>query len=438
MTRMGQGGESLLRVKSRQVKEESQTPPARKLQLAYFVSHPIQYQAPLLRQIAAQPDIDLTVYFTSDFSARGYLDEGFGVNVQWDIPLLDGYRYEVLPPGLFRTAHHDRQISAGIYQRLRRQKFDIVWVHGYSSFNSMQTILASRLLRIPVLLRSDSNLYDRPRSPLKLKLKDGFFQVLRLGVSGALACGKANRQYWRHHLGQDIPVFDMPYAVDNTFFRHQACQAARHREELRSELGLESGRPIFLFASKLQKRKRCLDLIEAFLRAGDSSAVRRSYLLIAGDGEERLEIERRVAGNTNIRMLGFRNQQELPRFFDLCDAFVLPSIHEPWGLVVNEVMNAARAVIVSDQVGCQPDLVHPGVNGYVFKALDIESLASALREAISSPENLVRMGQQSLRIIDSYSFEHDLAGLRQALYRLAPAASEPPGNAATQQAGFSA
>src|ERR1700726_4359424 len=71
--------------------------PDRRLRLAYFVSHPIQYQAPLLRRISSEPDIDLKVFFSSDISVRGYLDQGFGVAVKWDIPLLEGYDHEFLP-----------------------------------------------------------------------------------------------------------------------------------------------------------------------------------------------------------------------------------------------------------------------------------------------------------------------------------------------------
>src|SRR6516165_7871690 len=99
---------------------------ARKTRLAYFVSHPIQYQAPLLRHIAAQPDIDLTVYFTTDFSVRGYNDQGFGVKVAWDIPLLDGYKYEFLPKGVLKNGHYTRQVSSGIFQRLKHGRYDAV------------------------------------------------------------------------------------------------------------------------------------------------------------------------------------------------------------------------------------------------------------------------------------------------------------------------
>src|ERR1700759_5823351 len=85
----------------------------KKVRLAYLVSHPIQYQAPLLRRIAQEPDIDLTVFFGSDFSVCDYKDEGFGVGVKWDVPLLDGYRHEFLPvirdnanPGTFNPVNY--------------------------------------------------------------------------------------------------------------------------------------------------------------------------------------------------------------------------------------------------------------------------------------------------------------------------------------------
>ena len=69
----------------------------RRLRLAYLVTHPIQYQAPLLRRVAAEPDIDFTAFFGTDFSARAFTADEFGRTIQWDVPLLEGYRHEILP-----------------------------------------------------------------------------------------------------------------------------------------------------------------------------------------------------------------------------------------------------------------------------------------------------------------------------------------------------
>src|SRR5580693_8332123 len=104
----------------------------KKVRLAYLVSHPIQYQAPLLRRIAQEPDIDLTVFFGSDFSVRGYRDEGFGVGVKWDVPLVEGYKHEFLPK--LRDGQDVgvmTPLNRGIASRLRGRggepPFDAVW-----------------------------------------------------------------------------------------------------------------------------------------------------------------------------------------------------------------------------------------------------------------------------------------------------------------------
>jgi glycosyltransferase involved in cell wall biosynthesis len=390
-------------------------PRGRPLRLAYFVSHPIQYQAPLLRRIAREPDIDLEVFFSSDHTVRGYVDEGFGVKVAWDVPLLEGYRSSLLPrwrdagpePGFGRPLNH------GIFERLERGHFDAVWSHGYSTANSLRVIASAAMLRIPVLLRAESTLHDRERGWPKLVAKECFFRMLRPQVNAVLAIGDANARYWRHYLGDEMPIFRMPYAVDNDFFQRQAAEAVQGREALRAELGLKPGRPVILFASKLQERKRCADLLAAHRLLRE----RRPYLLIVGEGEERQRLEHQAAGDPDVRFPGFRNQTELPRYFDLCDVFVLPSRHEPWGLVVNEAMNAGRAVVVSDDVGCQQDLVQEGETGTVFPVADVAALAAALERVLVTPETAARMGAMARARITQFSFEQDLAGLRQALAR---------------------
>jgi glycosyltransferase involved in cell wall biosynthesis len=394
-----------------------------KVRLAYLVSHPIQYQAPLLRRIAQEPDIDLTVFFGSDFSVRDYKDEGFGVGVKWDVPLLDGYRYEFLPvlrdnanPGVLSPLNH------GIFSRLRGSKdmagFDVLWVHGYSSVNALQSMLAAKSLGIPVLVRAEPWLGDRDRSGPTLAAKRLFFKLLRGLADGALPIGTLNAEYWRHYLGEDFPLYRMPYAVDNHYFQSRCREAREGSVALRNELNLDPTRPVILFASKLQYRKRCVDLLDAYKNLSPApNGEPNPYLVIVGDGEERAALERQATeyGLEGVRFCGFRNQSELPRFFAIATVFVLPSRHEPWGLIVNEVMNAGRAVIVSDDVGCQPDLVEDGVEGCVFPAGDIAALTDALRRVLATPETAVAMGQRGLAKIQTWDFEQDVRGLRRAI-----------------------
>jgi glycosyltransferase involved in cell wall biosynthesis len=394
-----------------------------KFKLACMVSHPIQYQAPLLRRLAQEPDIDLTVFFWSGHSVEGYADQGFGgVQVKWDVPLLQGYRYEFLP--IVRPAKATTfwaPINRGFYRSLKQGKFDAVWLHGYWSFNCIFVMVAAKLLGIPVLERAEGTLVDHSRSFPRLAIKRLFFSVMRQFIAGVLPIGSRNRDYWSHYLGPDFPSFWVPYAVDNAFFQSRSALASRSREEFRRQLNLDPDLPVILYASKLTERKRCVDLIEAYLGMRSGANGQRPYLLIVGDGSERAACEARVraAGEPNARFLGFQNQSQLPRFFDLCDLFVLPSVHEPFGLIVNEVMNAGRAMVISDQVGCQTDLVTDGVNGRVFPARNVGALRSALEELINDPDKRREMGRRSLERIRHWSFEEDILGLREALNQVA-------------------
>ena len=215
---------------------------SRPLRLAYFVSHPIQYQAPLLRRIASEPDIELTVFFCSDISVRGHVDPGFGVDVKWDVPLLSGYRYQFLPrvrdKGPFGFS---RPLNWGFRKRLREGRFDAVWVHGYATMSALHAILAARLLKIPVVLRAESTLFDRPRSRFRRTAKRLFFRVLEPRIGGVLTIGAANTDYWRDYFGERVPIFPFHYSVDNEFFKNRCREASLNREDFRSQLGLEPG-----------------------------------------------------------------------------------------------------------------------------------------------------------------------------------------------------
>ncbi len=394
------------------------------IRLAYLVTHPIQYQAPLLRRLAEEPDIDLTVFFCSDFTARQFLEPTFGRVIEWDVPLLEGYRYEVLPAlgGRARVSFF-RPFSYGLAKRLREGGFQVLWVHGYNRWFHWLAMWSAKRLGLKVLIRDEATLISAPRNFGKRLLKQGFFAGLRRLADGFLAIGSLNRAYYRRYGIAAERIFSVPYAVDNAFFQAGAERAAVRREELRRELGLEEGRAVILFVSKIEPRKRPADLLAAYIKLVQSGAVAGTpYLLFVGDGGQRGSLEEVVRDMQldSVRFLGFKNQSELPAYYDLCEVFVLPSVFEPWGLVVNEVMNAGRAVIVSDQVGCGPDLVRPGENGFIFPAGDRAALAEALTKVLENPERCRLLGRNSLKIMAAWGLEEDILGLKTAFRAISP------------------
>jgi glycosyltransferase involved in cell wall biosynthesis len=389
------------------------------MRLAYLVTHPIQYQAPLLRRIAREPDIELRVFFASDLSLRSFFDPAFRQSIEWDVPLLEGYEYEFLPTlGKKGPISFWQPLNYGLVSRLKAGDFDALWVHGYMRWHHWVAMAAAKRLGIKVLVRDEATPMSRERGTLKQGSKRAFFAWLGRTADCFLAIGSLNGRYYRQHGLPDDCVFMMPYTVDNAFFQARSVEFASRREVLRNTLGLERGRPIILYAGKLMPRKRPDDLLKAYRQlSADGRAEPHPYLLYVGDGEMRRDLEAMAAatGWRSVIFQGFKNQTEIAAFYDLCDLFVMPSETEAWGLVVNEAMNAGRAVIVSDRVGCAPDLVRNGDNGFVFKAGDVADLSRVLGEALASPEQYMKMGCRSLALINRWSFEEDVAGLRAAL-----------------------
>lgn len=398
----------------------STTPPGRKTKLAYVVTHPIQYQAPLLRYLSAQDDLDLMVYFQSDFSSHSYFDREFGREIEWDVPLLQGYRWEVLPAiGPTDRLSALYPLNYGIISRLWRGNYDFLWVHGYTRWLNWLAMAVARLRGCKILIRDDATELSAKRSGLKRWIKRRlFFPLLSTMIDGFLVAGSLNRSYYLQNGIPEDRIFLMPYAVDNDYFAAGAERAAVRRDAFRAELGLEPDRPVILFAGKFLQLKRPYDLLDAFIRLLPD-VPRRPYLLFVGDGALSGGLRARATEiSADVRFLGFRNQSELAAYYDLCSVFVLPSEFETWGLAINEAMSAGRAVIVSDRVGSGADLVQSGVNGHVFPCGDVAALSAALSDILQSPDRIEQMGRASKEILTRWSFQQDLVALRTAMVRL--------------------
>lgn len=388
--------------------------PPRPIRLAHVVSHPIQYFAPLYRELARRPEVDLTVFFCSDRTAAAFHDPGFGRVVRWDTPLLEGYRWRVLPSA--RGAPIPRGFgwrpNPDIVREIASGAYDALWVHGYMRSTTWLAVAAARARGMTVLLRDEQTLIDR-RPLSRAALKEVPLRAL-FAMCAGLYIGEQNRQYLRRYGVPDRRLFFAPYCVDNAFFQREANRLRPERDEIRRSLGVENDAPVVLFAGKLIEKKQPLRLLEAF---GRVRRARRCWLLLAGDGplRERAETWVRRQGIPGVRFLGFLNQSELPRAYVAADIFVLPSSHhETWGLVVNEAMNFGLPLVVSDRVGCGADLVEEGRNGFIVPHDSTAGLAEAIGRLIEDPDLRQRFGRRSRARVGLYSIERAADGIVEA------------------------
>lgn len=373
------------------------------MRLAILSSHPIQYYAPLFRELARH--IDLHVFFAHQPTPAQQAAAGFGAAFNWDIDLTSGYGHSFLAnvaaqPDASRFNGCD---TPEIGARLREGGFDAVLLFGWHLKFLLQGLWAAKLQGLPVLIRGDSHLGTQRSAPKKLAKEIFYPPFLRL-FDVALYVGQRNRAYYEHYRYPADRLYHSPHCVDTR--RFEAATAAGAGVELRRKLGVPNEERLVLFAGKLVEFKRPLDVIEAVARLRrEGMAV---SLMIAGSGP--LDGQAKASANTlNVPLfaLGFQNQMAMPAVYAAADVLALPSSAETWGLVCNEALACGTPIVTSSEVGCAPDLAADGAAGRVFSFADISDLSKALGSLLTAPPTVAAIRRKS----DAFSLSRAAEGI---------------------------
>lgn len=276
--------------------------------------------------------------------------------------------------------------------------------------------------RRPAIIMSESTAWDDLRRPWKEAVKCRL--VNSLGSAG-LVGGEAHADYLaRLGIPRDRVFFGYD-AVDNEHFERGASAARAAEGEERARLGLPSR--YFLASSRFIEKKnlpRLLDAYASYKREAGSDAW---SLVLLGDGPQRealIQKRHELGLEAQVFLPGFKQYDDLPRYYALARGFVHASSTEQWGLVVNEAMAAGLPVLVSERCGCALDLVTEGVQGWTFNPAEPAAITQAMvRLSALSDEECATMGRAARERIACWSPEAFGAGLQRAVQA---ACEKPP------------
>jgi len=402
--------------------------------LAIVASHVIQYQDPLFRMLAAEPDIDLTVLYCSRHGLEQFRDADMGTTLAWDIDLL-GYPHRFLwnasrdlnrgfwrlvNPGIVTALLRSEQRAASSEQgssavsargSLPAARFDaVLFMTGWGAFTALLGMLTCRLFRIPFFLYGDSS-FPPPEDSARSRIRAGLLRVLFALTTGFMTSGVLNAAYYRHYGADPRRFFLLPWAIDNERF-------ARHcgvpQPELRDRYGIARDAVVFLFSAKLVERKDPFALLKAYERMRHRG---RAAVVFMGDGVLREPLERHAREHAlgGAHFIGFVNQAAIPSHYAMADVFVLPSTYEPRGAVINEAMACGLPVVVTDRCGSIGDIVLDGDNAFVYSAGDDAALAAVMDRLVEDAELRKRMGERSREIIAGWDYRRGVAGVKEML-----------------------
>jgi glycosyltransferase involved in cell wall biosynthesis len=382
-----------------------------KTRLCVITTHPIQYIAPWFRVLAQDPALDLRVIFFREPDAQQQ-GTGFGTAFTWDVPLRQGYASTVL----------DREAGlrplpgtlAALARELLAHRPDAVLITGWNEPGLIAAYPLVRLLGLPILVRGESNSL-RPRAGWKTLLHRGLLRQ----AAAVLLIGRSNRDFYLASGVAPARLYEGAYFVESERLLAMADQHGGEREALRAAAGCAADDFVFSFVGKHIAFKRPELLVEAAALARREGWPAR--LLFAGSGALTPMLKERCAAlQVPAHFTGFLNQSQLWQAYLPADAFVLPSTAaETWGLVTNEAMLFGLPVIVSDEVGCGPDLVREGGTGFVF-AGGAEALAQAMIRLMRDRAAARAMGAAGRRLVlEEYSMPTATRGLKRALAAVA-------------------
>jgi glycosyltransferase involved in cell wall biosynthesis len=378
------------------------------MRLAIVSSHPVQYYAPLFRALHRRLDIE--VFYAHRATPADQAKAGFGTAFEWDVDLLSGYqsRFMVNVARKPTTASFRGCDTPEIDKYIRSGEFDAVLVLGWYLKSFVQAIVAAKRAGIPVLVRGDSQL-TMSSNPVKSMFKSVMYPAALRAFNAALYVGHSSRKYLESYGYPANRLFFSPHCVDTEWFSARSTTDAGAALREQNNIGREEA--LVLFAGKLLPFKRPLDILEA---AACHIAGRAPItVMIAGSGPLEEAIRHRAAQiGVKLVLLGFRNQTEMPACYAACDVLVLPSTgRETWGLVANEALACGRPIIVSDAVGCAPDLAADGVAGRTFPVGDCRKLSEAIATLLNDPPPIAAIQKRSR----AYSIDVACEGIIKAL-----------------------
>jgi len=381
-------------------------PEGRACRLAILASHPVQYNAPLFAELSSRKSLEVCVFYSwQGPNVDGDFD--FGMAVDWGLPLLEGYASQFVSnvardPG---THHFFGIDNPSMIQEIEAWRPDVLLIYGWS-FKTHFQCLRYFSDRVPIAFRSDSTLQSGKQRQLRF-LRYLWLRYIYHHVDIVFYVGKHGLDYFLKFGVNKERLHWAPHSVDNDRFSDAVATGVEKIRALRERLGIPANDIVFLFVGKLVRHKQPSLLLQAGLELLEDGHD-GFHVVFVGEGVERSDLSQAAEGRSEIKFIGFKNQIDLPVYYGMASVLVLPSIGEAetWGLVVNEAFATGTPAIVSNEVGCAPDLLKDSTTGEVFAVHSIADLKVKMLKYLDDRNLAAEQGREAKQLIAEWSLKH--------------------------------
>ena len=361
------------------------------------------YRIPLFEGLANHPFIDLFVYFC----VKTHKER------KWDVLESDRYNYEILSGIILEvTGSIHYHINPSIISKLIKGKCDVVIIGGSTDFTTQAAFITSKLLKTPTILWSEG--IESAQSLLG-KVINPLTKYIVRNVDAIIVPGTMSRDFHIKMGATPEKIFIAPNIVNNEMFIQKSSKFKKEKERFKQELNIQNEK-IILFVGQLIKRKGVEYLIKAYKSLkGEYNDV---CLVIIGDGVLKKELEEICIKEDikDVHFTGWVPEEQKIIYYSIAELFVLPTLKDVWGLVINEAMDCGLPVISTKAAGCVRDMIIPGENGFIVDVANVDQLCLVMKKIILDEELAKKMGEKSLEIVESgFSLDKMVDGFTSAI-----------------------
>lgn len=371
------------------------------MKIAFLTNIKSPYKSLQIKKFSEINNVNFSVYYTEPSNKK----------IKWEEKNLNLNEFDLNEVKWLRK--YSIILNTGLRNIVKNN--DLILISGYDQMSMILVSILCKINKKPYVIFFDGISTNR------LLSKENFLKkliktfVIRNSFA-AMANGEIGKRYLNEKFNYDInKIYNQFLSIDYNAILDLKKENIIHRTFLREKYKIDEKETVILYSGRLIEKKNILSLVKAIGKLKEY----KIKFVITGGGE--LEEEICLAcekENINFLITGFiNNQKELFKHYFMADMLVLPSVDEPWGLVVNEAMVAGLPVVVSNICGCSLDLVVEEENGYTVDPLDISDIKNKIELVIKNNNNNL-MGEKSTKIIEKWNFDNSKLNLEKIVERV--------------------
>ncbi|OUP75313.1 hypothetical protein B5F08_11400 [Anaeromassilibacillus sp. An172] len=293
----------------------------------------------------------------------------------------------------------DSAFCPSVIKYVKDKSFDHIICSTFSSPTGILAIEYMKRHHIAYWLESDGGIAKNGKG-FKEKLKKHIIS----GANGYFSTGNEHDNYYLAYGARREQLHRYPFTslLKKDIISEHISES--EKTDLRRKLGM-SEEKIILSVGRFSYLNGYGKGYDVVMKVASRLPKEYGFYIIGDSPTEEFINMREKLKATNVHFIDFKNKNELKLYYRASDLFVLMTIYDVWGLVINEAMANGLPIITTDKCVAGLELIKNGENGYIVPVGDDDELENRILEILLDKELLIYMSNNNLKKIQSYTIE---------------------------------